>query len=108
MIKKSRLNNDDNDEQLNYFIKNNMLNNVDWKPVDWPTDYVDLSIEVPESSAELDSIKKSEKKSINYASKYSKYSQPKRNNIYRPVRAQRCLKRGSLCKFYYSFKAVPN
>ena len=82
MLKKSNLMSDNS--------YNDKLNNIEWQPVAWQPS-IDASIELPES-AEQSETKKSEKKSVNYM----RLIQPKRT-IYRPIRAQRCLKRGALC-----------
>ena len=81
MLKKSNVIND------NFY--NDQLNNIEWQPVNWPL--IETSMEMP-SDSDLDedaTNRKSAKKSLNYF-------QPKRT-IYRPIRAQRCLKRGSNC-----------
>lgn len=71
---------------------NDKLNNIEWQPVPWQPSVDASSIELVDSAEPESDSKKSEKKSINY----QRLMQPKRT-IYRPIRAQRCLKRGALC-----------
>lgn len=84
MLKKSNLINDNS--------YNDQLNNVEWEPINWQPS-IDETIELIDSDEQMVNKKSAIKKSGN-----GYLMQPKRQSSnYRPIRAQRCLKRGSLC-----------